>query len=68
MLLNTNICYGLVRTSMFTNACIFLGSNNFWSFETTNPKIIPKNTMKMHFQGLSWYHIPCIGAWVGDLV
>ncbi len=34
---------------MFTNAYFFVGSSNFPSLETMNPKIIPKNTMKMHF-------------------
>jgi hypothetical protein len=34
---------------MFINAYIFVGSSNFLSLETMNPKIIPKNTMKMHF-------------------
>jgi hypothetical protein len=51
MLLNTYISYGLVRTSMFTNAYIFLGFSSFPYLKTMNLKIILENTIKNHFLG-----------------
>ncbi len=43
MPLNTCIWSRLVGINVFTNACIFLGSYNFPSLETMNPKIICEN-------------------------